>query len=641
MSTEALTPSLELVPGERLRNFAADSKVADRVRREVWPLVQRAKDDRKFLSDQWRKFNHVFDMEHDEGQGYVGRSNLYMPSGRRAAETVVSQLVSATFPGEDYFGVEAKDPQWRAEGEYVRDVLKHQMEQMARVRTRAEAIYRQLAITGNTVAKVVHKRKTLKAMRRSRSRRGREENVLAVLYDGPVFEPVDINNVYFWPENVNDVSECRIVFEELSIPYAHLRQRAAEGVYDKDAVEGLAGYLTSEEKKRADEERVRSQGFGDREHNLMGSMVDIIELYIDFDPYADTWDEEREAYPFLMTLAANGTPLRATRNPFWHQQSPYLLGRMGTRVGRLYGSGVVEMIRGLCLLLNDQTNQGTDAATYSLNPVVLTNPDLLMGALSDIEPGVQWFVRDVNQSVKFMTPPSDVINNASILTAQSQSWINESAGAPPVLQGGSAPGRAFKTATGVGAAQNNAKLPLQEIVRLMEADMWEPMLSRFHIINEQFPNMELLDYLKYGRELKSADSLEAISGDWSYRWLASSQSDNRAIKGSQLMEAIQLLANPGVGQLLQMQQVTVNPEPLIRRLYTEVFGFRDVDQVLVKQAAQDMGIQMPPGAGGPAPEVGQAGMMPSATPENLNGNEAFNEVRMEADDIAGMMGGLT
>ena len=631
---EAVGVGAESAAPQKLKNYAADTKVAQRLKSEVFPLIEQVRQQRKPLTEMWHKYLKVWTLEHESAL-YNGRSQVYVPAGKKGSETIVTQLVNATFPGEDNFSVEARmggDP-GRQQATSVKEVLKQRVEQAAKVRVHAERFYRQLGMTGNSPVKIHWRQKTIKG----RDRKGEKK---FVLHNAPCFESIDAANFYVWPEDSQDLQSAQLIFEDLTLPFSHLVQKAEQGVYVKAAVQAVGGEQRGEQKDRNEMVKFSAQGIGSSK-DATGSgaqngwgQVDVTEAYFDFDPGADTRAEERNPVPFLVTFSAKGEVLRAVENPFFHKMPPYLHGRMGTLTGRFYGTGWVEAIHQLNVLLNAQVNQAMDCGTYVLNPVVMANPNFLAGPLAEMEPGVQWLVNSLNEAVKFDRPPPDLIQYGSILATQTQSWINDFIGAPPVLQGGSSPGRAFRTATGIGTAQKNATVPLQEMVRLCEAEVWEPMLFMFYMLDQQFAEDEILVALSDGAYQRY--NPEQLSGDWMFKWLASTQASNAQVKGQQITELLSVMAAPPMIQLMQMNGVQLNPVPLIRRLYQEVYGFRDVDEV-VKIAAQTM---MPQPGGAGAPNVGVSPDSLNGSTEDLGGNGEFGGMRTEANGIAGALGGL-
>lgn len=624
-----MNPELE----ERVKNWAEDAEVRSRLRTELVPIMSEMRDRKRPLNELWASLFKVWSLEH-ETQGYVGTSNLYVPAGKKGVETLTSQLVSATFPGDDVFAVEARLPEFEKQIPAAKGMLQYLIEK-SRVRAMAEKFYRLLCITGNAPVKISWEKKFIKSITKRPKGRASVEGELflepaeqeRMLYDGPRFDVMDPANLYIYPETVDRISDALIVFEDISVPYSILAARKNK-VYVASEVEA-AGRGAIADKTDSDTSRLEAQGIPapERKNAEAYSMVDISEVYLNFDPRAKTYGEEKNPVPFLVTVSANGAILRAVENPWWHKQAPYLLGRMGTVAGRIWGTGFVEAIRELQVLLNDQTNQTMDCASYHLNPIVKVKPDDVHGELPELEPGVQLLVRDM-KAVEFDRPPGDLIQSGSVLTTQTQSWINDFIGAPPVLSGGSAPGRAFKTATGVGTAQKNAVVPLQEVVKLCEVEVWEPMLEFYFHLAQQFATDEMLVMLGNGAQrIRPGD----IYGEYMYRWLASSQAQSQATKGSQIMQLLQTLGTPQMMAMAQQNGFKVNPAPLLRRLYQEVFGFRDVDAVLMPAAPQQPGPPQgqPPMPGQPPSLAGQPNTEPS--PE-------FEQTRMEANDIAAMMG---
>lgn len=629
----------------RAKNWAKSEKVQTRIKTELHPLLNEIRDRRKALSDMWRRLFKVWTLEHEE-QGYTGRSNIYVPAGKKGTETLVSQLVSGTFPGDDYFDVQARQfrEPWVGKAGKVKDRLRQRIENAARVRVYADMFYRQLCITGNSPVKIYWKRKVLKQRRRAPGdalMSGMPVDEDTVIYDAPVFQPLDVQNTYWWPETASRPDEAEIVFQDLTVPLGKLRQRARRGDYLLSAVNAAQNGARNPDREAAEQARNSAQGIGSTNDTAKAfKMVDIVELQMEFDPEADSFDDEANPRPFLITMTYTGEVLRAIEHPYWHRGHNIRLGRMGTVVERLYGTGFIEGIRELNILLNDQTNQGMDCATWALNPAVIANPDVLLEPISGWEPGIQILATDINRAIKMERPDQSVIQATSILTTQTQAWISDFIGAPPVLQGGSSPGRAFRSATGVGTAQRNAMTPLQEVIRLCEAEVWEPMLQMFHSLDEQFAGDDFISYFGGTPERMTRDEL---AGNWMFRWLASTQAANAATRGSQIVQLLSVLSQPGIVQQLQANKVIFNPAPLIKRLYQEVYGFRDVDQVLLTAQTLNLREQRPavPSAlnGGGQPPQLPAGIPYEGEGEELN--DEFLGMREEADAVAAEMGGLT
>lgn len=635
------TPQEDQGPVE---NYAKRDFLRERIKKELIPRCREIRDRRQPLEDAWASYHKTWTMEHED-QGYTGRSNIYLPAANKVVETIVAQLVAATFPGDEFFSVEGQKFAWQKMAGDVK-ALEMQRVRNAKVRSHAEAFYRQLLIKGNSPARVhwAMKRKPGKLRKKSFSKAldvltGQETHEY-VHFDGPMFTPLVAEDFYVWPENVSP-DDALIKFEVTSTTLRELRYAAKQlKRYLWEEVEQMSESDRDDRKAQNDMARMLSQGFmGETDYKEIGR-VDIVHCFTEMDLDAESPSEEENLTCVCVTFTWSGKVLRIVEADSIcpGRPDPFVLGRMGTIVGVANGNGLVQRVHPLQLLLNDQMNQAMDGATYVLNPIVLSNPDAVVGTLPDIEPGAQWLVRDVSAAVKFDRPPVELIQAGAMLLTQTMGWMQDFAGAPPVLQGGSTPGRAFKTATGVGTANQNAQLPIQQMVRLCETDVWEPMLQGFWLLDQRFATEEVL---LEGGGTTLADpryfNPGEVHGDFKFRWLASTQAANQQIVAQQIQGLIQLLSNPAVIQSLGTapSPKRVNLAPLIERAMRS-FGLRDVERILVDGTPPSDVV--PQVEGGAAPAQPNPGALNGAQGQDSTG--AFGATRMDANQLAASFGEL-
>jgi hypothetical protein len=637
-----------------VQNWAKSETVRERVKRELMPLVEETRQRRQKLNYDWLRYHKAWAKQH-EFQGYLGRSNIYLPAAKKGVETLVANVVAATFPGDEFFAVEPDKEEFSAMATDVQALEQNRVE-MAKVRMHAEAHYRQLFMKGNAPGRIHWRKKELTTAKRTRKvdteaqLYGARENTTETLYDGPCFTPIPAEDFYAYPENVNTLEDAWLIFEDYTTTKRAIMLDAAKGKYVMSEADAAHGDPIPE-KEAADQQRLSSQGIpapqGGDTKNLT-QFIDCSYVFCDFDPNAKSADEERSPIPFCFTVTRGGQVLSATEAKYMSPGAahPYVLGRIGQVTGRLWGSGTVEDIYPLQLLLNDQTNQAMDIATWVLNPGIVSNPNVLMTAIKDFEPGFQVLATDINAAFKTFAPPQEMIQSSSILLTQTMSWLQDFLGAQPVLSGGSAPGRAFRTATGIGTAQKNAELPLQQVVRLQEIDVWQPMLRSFWNLDRSLAKDPVLVSAGGQGALQAARSVDPkqIVGDYRFRWNASTQLANVQVRGQQIMQAIQVLSSPAAINMLGQMGIRINLAPLITRLMRDVFGFRDTDRILVQgPPAQPQPGQSQPGALQNAPPR----LPQPQAPNPLNGAQGqdqsgpFGGMRLEANDLAGAFGGLT
>lgn len=635
----------------KLTNYAGSERVRERFKKEVLPLMLDTRSNRSKLNLAWSRYHKAWTKEH-EFQAYLGRSNIYLPTTKRGVETLVSQAVAATFPGDEFFVAEPERSEFSSMTADVQALEQNRVE-TAKVRMHAEAHYRQLYMKGNAPARIHWKEKVFSTETRKKKVATEEElygsmeKQDAYAYTGPCFTPIPAEDFYAWPPTVNTLEEADGVFEDYITTKRKLKMRAEAGFFRKEEVEAIVAGSANTEKDAADAARLSSQGITPPQSDPKSEYVHCSHVFLDFDPDAESEDVSKNLRPFHFTVTHDGRVLRAVeaQNTSPGSCHPYVLGRIGQITGLLWGAGNVEDIYPLQLLLNDQVNQSMDIASWVLNPGLVSNPNVLMTAITEFEPGFQVLATDVNNALKEFRPPVEMIQSSSVLMTQTMSWLQEMLGSNPVLSGGSTPGRAFRSATGVGVANQNAQLPIQQTVRLQETDVWQPMLKGFWALDKAFAKDEVL-IRAGGPNLPPARSVDpkSLFGEYRFRWSASTQMMNVQVRGQQIMQALQVLSNPQTAGMLAQMGIRINLAPLINRLLRDVFGFRDAEQILVQGPPP-----MPPGMAPGQPQPGQPGQEqpagePGANPlaganmEDPSGG--FGAVRMEANQLAGAFGSL-
>lgn len=602
-----------------VKNWAEVPAFRDRVRAEVLPLLLETRSARASREEEWRENFRVWAMQ-KSAERYAGDADLYVPAGARIVETQVSQLVDQMFGSDEQFGVKPADPVY---GEFAQDVRKRVMERMdaCKIRTVAEELARNLIITGNAPARVSWKLDTARHIVPRREKGLVPEET--IIFDGPMLDPVDPLNFYVFPETVKDLNDALVVFEVITTTKASLMARAREGRYVKTEVD-LVGA------QRVNSNYESEKGVAEAKNSTLYKFVDVFEVYLRMDPEAATADAEVDPLPMVITLTSDGRVLRGIENPFWLKRPPYVMGRGPRVTGQFYGTGGVKFIKDLQRLLNDQVNQGLDCGTYALNPILLYQEDLLVDELADLEPGKAYSVRDIGRAMRWDRPPPDLIQASGIQSSQTMSWMQDMGGSPPVLSGGSAPGRAFRSATGIGTAQRNAIVPLAQVVRKLEEDVWEPTAHWFWMLEQQFSSLPLP---------KGETAPRAVPGEWRFKWLASTQMQAAAMRGQSMVQFLTMVSNPAMQELIRRNGGSVNPIPVLRSWARDTLQLSDVEATLQEGKGNETALAQPvPGGlvpGMPPPPTGEEEALPPGAEDPTGQGGA---TRMEANLIAALAG---
>lgn len=645
----AMMMSRKKIPDD---NFADDDDVRRFVEQHISPLLDRVRQDRSPMEETWRAYDKMEMLQHDDGRKYMGRSDTYVPVFNRALTTLTSQLIQGLFPSDEYMDVAARMPEESLQAKDIKNYLQWEFDSVANVRQRMKPGVRQQLKYGTTAYKFWYEK-----TRRKEGKLKLEQLISGQMQPGGIdyadiiceglrVSARNMYHVYVYPATASNMDEALAVFEDIEVSRAFLE--SMDGKWknvDHALANGSRGdgsfdlnQLTHLETAGEGHPQPKDETSDDSPHSLRV----ITEVWVRL-PVPSRFRMNGEMKGCLVPcrlILCDGVILEARRNTDWHQQPPFLFGRMNVRPGFFYGDGIGRLNRGFQYLTNDLFNQVNDCGIYSLNPLLKVNPAAIVGPIPKIRPGAVWKMTDMN-AVAFERPPVELIQYGLQMVNAVSAMQQDFGGAPPVLQGS----KGARTATATSVLNKNAQGPLQDIIEDLELDVMVPLMKGAWRLGQQFRPSEIFMRVS-GRDLKVDKSSLAI--DANCLWLASSQAANQAMRSQQIMQLLQVVMAPGMLQLLQMQGKSVNPVPLIQRLFSDGFGLRGFDQFIVD--AQPMG---PPGMapGQPSPEMmGEDGGRVRAPVEQADGmmgemepgpgeTEDFMDTRMMADMMAGAQGG--
>lgn len=592
------------------RNYATRENVQRRIKADLLPYLQYIRDRRATLDVDFDAFHNAWAMQHQE-QGYVGRANIYVPACRRATEALIGQISTALFPTEDYFGVAAQGPGISDEDiSQVKAVLRYDLEDAVKLRAKRKEFLRQLLIFGSSPVKVFWRDNRRVSLKRRRSALDRSLVEIAEVDDvtrvGPEWRAVNIRRFWAWPDNVDGLDHTEIQFEDFDEDEWTLKRREARGLY-VNVEQAIASAMQSIGGEDA-ALQTNYRGIGDsvvQTSSLGPRRVGFSEVWCDFDI-----EGNGDPVPCFITVTREGVVLRASRHPLWHQMPPYLLGRIDTMTGELYGHSRIEPARYLQQLLNDQTNQAIDTATLILNPIL----QVLTGGVVDpstirFGPGAQWLVNQPG-AVSAVPMPVELVGASQANASVTFQMIMDAMAAPPVIQGRQPESRGARTATGMQILQRNALTPLQDTVEDLELQVFEPTMKMLWQLEHQFRDGGVWAQIT-GRQ-KRFISPQQLLGDFDFKWLASAQVSNAQAKAAQSIQLLQIASQ--LVPILQAQGIQLRPAVLLRRIYTDVLGYKEPDEFLKEMG---MAPQMMPNVGGNGAQMPS----PAKRPESMGDEE--------------------
>lgn len=653
---DALVP-----PPDSATNFADDEKTLEWLRLNLVPLIKTVRDDGAAQRDEWEAIRRMANLQKDENAAYSGRSNVYLPVYQRALETRVSHTGRGLFPSDTYLDAYSADPRLEQAAPVVKAWMEYQLERSAKLRATMKPWLRQLFNYGLSVGKVWWE-KPLNERKQTRMMRLPAIQDMLMNYgevepwtcEGARFKARSIFSWFIWPTTVDNIEEASLVFEDIQVSKQRIDYLGQVGAWKnvEEALNALRGGDEDTDYRLAMQmEQVRSstQTAANVRLGELAHWGYATECWFRM-PVPNALYRQNEvkgsAVPVKVVLVGN-VVVEARRNPFWHQSPPYVFSRLNEQPDSFYSIGMGRAAAGLQYLANDFINQTNDNGIYALNPIVKINPNLIVGPIEPLAPGRMWHLTDPNGAV-FDRPPIEQMQYGLMIANQMISYANDMSGAPSVLQGTGTKGTA-KTATGAQILQSNVKGDLQDIIEDIELRVLVPLMEMIHSLGQQYERAQRYMAIAGGEKVQFSRNM--LEGEFAWRWVASSQAVNRAMRAQSSMQFAQLAA--GMMPLLQAQGKMFNPEPLLRSIYEDGLGQRGFDRIIQPMPQQPMapsGPGMPPGGpqGGPGMPPGMGPQEPRSAVEQAPGGapegmapgegEAFGEVRGNADQLAAMMG---
>lgn len=637
-------------------NFADDKTAKAWIEDNLLPLISDAESMGTEQRAEWSAIREMLYLRHAADRGYKGESDAFLPIYAKASDTRTSHMSRALFPTDQVVDVvkEDSDVDDMGDEETVKAWMQYQIEREAKLRLNMKKFLRQLNDYGFSVAKV-YWHKPQEADKEVRLQKvlaaGTYGNLSAANCEGARFLTRDVFGFYMWPTTVDDAQQASLVFETMPISKQDADLRFKNGTWKNESEAGFPDTSAEyEQDLQQNVDLVTGEGstpVNSASRGELGTWGYVKECWFRMPVPAKLYGPgEVKGSPVpVKVVLVNGIPVEATRNPFWHQRTPYVTHALNQRPASAYGVGLGRMGLELQTLINDTANQTQDNVTYGLNPMLIVNPNQLVGnANVVIKPGGVINTLEPANGVKWDRPPVEQMQYGNQQLNTLVSFMNDLLGTPPILQGTGSKGSG-KTATGSQILQNNVKSDMQDVIEDVELAVLIPTMEMVYMLGQQYEKDER--WIAIAGQPPIRFTRDAFLGQFKFRWLASSQTANQQVRAQQAMMFMQML--PGVLPLLQAQGKMVNPEPLMKLIYSTLIGGRDFDKIVVPLPMPPM-MGMP---GAPAPVPGEENnpggdrarsaveQAPGGSGEVAPGEaEDFMNVRAGADEMAGFAGAM-
>ena len=581
-------------------NFAEDSSIRDRILDFFTIRLKQIRDNRIQMESDWLEFFYMWNVEHDANHVYNGRARLYVPEVRKNVESQARQLTDLAFPNDDFFDCMPSPSGTKDGSDMQKKIRQFQIEQ-SKLRIKYQVFTRQACLYGTSPVYIPWKKvdRNMFVMGKSGKGVGPKKQKIE-LYNGPDFIPRNLMTWYALNPLKEDFQEDGCVEYLIKNDLDLMHKKNNGHLWGYNILREKALDATRRPEMQRYIEMVENTGLLVNRQGYAGSASINNEeankdpnylcatIFTDFVvPEACEDGEDPEMpIPVQIEIYNDDHVGLVRRNPFYHQQAPYLVGKyILPHPGNFYGQGIPQAIRYMQHELNSKAEQCMDSATLALNPIAFIDPGLA-GQMSDfeIEPGAKWYVSP--QGVKLASMPDVTAtgyNAISQLRGQIADFSDRTPNMPTQLMGKA------RSATQAQTVSDSMSVDLKAFQLQNELLVLEPMMEMWQSLTDQniTEDQVLMILGESGMDWKRIIVPRIkLLGKYKYKWKVASQVASKPILARQMLDMFKVAAQlPPDAQ----QKLALRYDIGFKYLWKNVMGLPNPDQLfgLDESASQD------------------------------------------------------
>lgn len=575
-------------------NFAQNAITKEMARNLMVPKVQGVRDQRLDLEEEWIRYFHMWNVEHDDNHMYLGRAKLYVPEVRKCIEAQARQFCDLAFPTDDFIECYPMPGGTSNGADVQKSVRRWQIEQ-SNLKGKYLVFARQQIMLGTSPARVTWDKKSIHAFKQAVDKKTGKISInrqLLETVNSPTFTPVDLFKWYAMNSQSNNFQDDGC-FEVQVVNREYLDRMEKMGLLaNRDDIDSGNSDAYSMDELEKDIRRAESlgltinanQGYQGQaslkqgDENRMGT-YELTSVYANIIcPEACLPDEDPETpIPMKIDIYNNEHVAAITRNPFYHQMAPYVVGKyIYPNADFFYGQGIPKAVQYQQYELNSTAEQTMDAKTMALNPIAMIDPAMAAQNQNfEIEPNAVWYVAPTSVRLDRMPDVSGTGYAAmSQLRAQIQDFSDREPSMPSQLSGKA------RTATAAAQVGQAMSVDMNTFKRQNEQDVLIPLMQQWESLTDQHSEDEFFimilgrDYSEWKNTLVKKES---FAGNYKYMWKVSSDQDNKQVKARQIIDMMKVAGSLPPDQ---QQKLNFNFAEATRILWKEVLRLPSSDKII-------------------------------------------------------------
>ena len=503
---------------------------------KLYPKIVQAYQNQDAQEDKIEEYWAIFNAEPDDNRSYVGNSTCYLPEVRNCIKARTKRTLRQLFPNSgrhvEAVGSDMQKPYplLALQEHYIR-------------KTRLKNVVRADLIGGDVTGQwclyvdwISAQRKVRKPVQSPKiledgdtgvemAEVAPEEDaefdleVETVYEERPDVVPLAVQDLAVIPPTANRLDPDVITSVRLRMSESRVNEMLDEGVFvdnfglgDDEVFKALETHNNKQLDRHGGKERSHDAGIKTGKtfkHALVFEVHCMLPL----------GEDEHEKEPCFVYFAGPD-PIGIIRNPWWSGKRPVISASTEEITGSFRGKSLVEPVKFLQWNLNDTWNMAMDSATYSLLPIVMTDPTKNPNYNSMVMGLAAIWLADPN-STKFANFPALYKEHLPLCATIAQQ-IRESMDVNDSMLGRQPQGR--KGSQQVAKQNQDEATNITDNADRYEEVMLNPLMELFFELDQQFRTRPLTVVTQgdLGQRAKMMDiPPQQFEERYTFRWVGS------------------------------------------------------------------------------------------------------------------------
>ena len=549
------------------------------------PLVVDLRQRRQPINERWLLYHSAYSGRHTRTFFNSEMFKHFIPAARRAVERFVVRAAQMVVPSIDFFEVypadeyDSQNPVAGKEADSVRSYMSYLLRKRIRVYSLVRQLFRSWAIYGRCIAKT-----GVEVINAQVKVAGGVETVSQTW---PTVRVVDPFYFYAYPETVTDPTRLQVMAEDIMLSWDTYEQMMKQGLVHKI---GQAD-LTAPEWPDHQVRRLQAQSLTDPSSINVGGEEKDSKPLVGFVAISEVWFKKSGAWQRVW-LAWNISGMQSGQivryNPKPYPVPPYRIGTARDLPSEHYGTGMMDDLEPMQVLLNDQVNMTLEGQATNFSPPVVVDPHRVFRSSSlTFRPRAKWLADPAG--IKFFEP-RDITKYGLQGVQFTLSLMDSFSGSNSLAEGQPTKGLP-RAGFAVSSMLNLALADMKDAAQMVEDVVLTPLLGDLFRLTMEYSDPKQIIKIPGTQDWPARKfSVSDMVGDLDFQWVGSIQAQDMQVKAQRMVAFMSMLFKTldVVTADLASKGKKLNIEALLKRVWRDSLGERGVDRIVEEMTPEEI-----------------------------------------------------